>query len=444
MISSPTNFPSCGPSRLVVPPGNSLPVLAAAGGDQTARLQAAIDDCARRGGGRVELGPGRFETGTLHLRSGVELHLGAGALLAASSDPSRFPILERRALRLTGDDHGVRSLIFGLGLRDAALTGPGEICATAEGFLRAAVGDQTRPRGVHLEDCEGIRMEGLRLRDACFWMVLVLGCRRVDLSGLSIWNHAMPNSDGIDIVGSSDVRIEKCVIDTDDDGICLKSGAVRATRRIRVTDCRVFTHCNALKVGTETNSDVEDLVFEDCELGASAHEGGLHFGSPHGLSGICLGMVDGGSLRRAAFRRIRMSDFESPIFVKVGTRDRPIPGDGRPEVREAIRREISEIRFEDIACHRAGSFGSMFLGLPEGPIRGVTLRNVRVEVVRPCALSPHNLDLKSREKEYPDCRHFGPSPAWGLFAAGAKDLVCEECHFTWARPDGRLRIVDIA
>lgn len=410
-------------------------------GDQTERLQQALEACGVRGGGIVRLEPGHFETGTLFLRSGVELHLAHGALLAASPDPGRFPLLAHRPLRLTGDDQGVRALIAGVGLRDTALTGSGEIRATAEGFRSAALEDQTRPRGIHFEDCENVRIDALRLKDSCFWMLLLLGCRNVTVSGVSIWNHAMPNSDGIDVVGSSDVRITDCVIDTDDDGICLKSGTSRATRRIQVSRCRVFTHCNALKVGTETNSDVEDLVFEDCEVGASRHQGQLHFGSRFGLSGICLGMVDGGSLRRAAFRRIRMADFESPIFIKVGTRNRAIPGGHSPERTSPEAPAISSIEIEDVDCRNAGAFGSMIMGLPGHPIRDVTLRRVRAEVSRSCPAPATVGDLAARAAEYPDCRHFGPSPAWGLFSAHVRNLVQEDCQFSWNHPDFRPRIV---
>ena len=40
-------------------------------------IQAAIDEAARAGGGRVRLEPGVFLSGTLYLKSNVELNIPA-------------------------------------------------------------------------------------------------------------------------------------------------------------------------------------------------------------------------------------------------------------------------------------------------------------------------------------------------------------------------------
>ncbi len=49
--------------------------------DATEAFRAAIDACARAGGGRVTVPKGRFETGAIRLRSRVRLHLEDGARL---------------------------------------------------------------------------------------------------------------------------------------------------------------------------------------------------------------------------------------------------------------------------------------------------------------------------------------------------------------------------
>ena len=47
-------------------------------------IQKAIDDVAASGGGRVVVPPGNFMTGTLFLKSGVDLHVSLGAALLGS------------------------------------------------------------------------------------------------------------------------------------------------------------------------------------------------------------------------------------------------------------------------------------------------------------------------------------------------------------------------
>jgi Pectate lyase superfamily protein len=56
----------------------------------TAALQAAINAAAAQGGGVVILPPGRYLSGTLHLRSNVSLRLCGGAVLIASRDDADF------------------------------------------------------------------------------------------------------------------------------------------------------------------------------------------------------------------------------------------------------------------------------------------------------------------------------------------------------------------
>ena len=59
--------------------------------DDTPALQAAI--CCCPAGGRVLLPPGCYVSGPLFLKSHLTLELSKGAVLALSTDRSRFPIL---------------------------------------------------------------------------------------------------------------------------------------------------------------------------------------------------------------------------------------------------------------------------------------------------------------------------------------------------------------
>ena len=49
--------------------------------DATARIQHAIDDCFRVGGGGVRIGAGEHAVKSIRLRSNVTLHLESGARL---------------------------------------------------------------------------------------------------------------------------------------------------------------------------------------------------------------------------------------------------------------------------------------------------------------------------------------------------------------------------
>jgi polygalacturonase len=52
----------------------------------TSAIQRAIDACHAAGGGRVLCGSGEFLTGSLQLKSRVDLHLAAGCRLVGSTN----------------------------------------------------------------------------------------------------------------------------------------------------------------------------------------------------------------------------------------------------------------------------------------------------------------------------------------------------------------------
>ena len=57
----------------------------------TAAIQSAIDDCAAQGGGRVVVGEGTYLSGSITLRSRVELHIEADGCLLGSADCNDYP-----------------------------------------------------------------------------------------------------------------------------------------------------------------------------------------------------------------------------------------------------------------------------------------------------------------------------------------------------------------
>ena len=57
----------------------------------TTAIQSAIDRCGESGGGRVVLANGTFLSGSIRLRTGVELHIDGTARLLASPDIADFP-----------------------------------------------------------------------------------------------------------------------------------------------------------------------------------------------------------------------------------------------------------------------------------------------------------------------------------------------------------------
>lgn len=56
-------------------------------GNDGAAIQRAIDEAAASGGGRVSVPAGVYQSGSLRLRSGVDLHLEKGAVIRGERQP---------------------------------------------------------------------------------------------------------------------------------------------------------------------------------------------------------------------------------------------------------------------------------------------------------------------------------------------------------------------
>src|SRR5205085_12189952 len=73
----------------------------------TRSIQFAIDYIQQRGGGRLVFDVGRYLTGSIHLKSGVGLHLKEGAILLGSLNPFDYDKNGLTALLLSNDQQNI-------------------------------------------------------------------------------------------------------------------------------------------------------------------------------------------------------------------------------------------------------------------------------------------------------------------------------------------------
>jgi len=59
-------------------------------GNAQTSIQKTIDACSANGGGMVYLPPGKYSSGTLHLKSNIRFYIEAGATLYSIKDSSAF------------------------------------------------------------------------------------------------------------------------------------------------------------------------------------------------------------------------------------------------------------------------------------------------------------------------------------------------------------------
>ncbi|MCC8172889.1 MAG: glycoside hydrolase family 28 protein, partial [Odoribacter sp.] len=247
-------------------------------------IQAAIDECAKNGGGTVELTSGTYLTGALFIKSNVNLHIGEGVTLIASEYMEHYP--ESRT-RVAGIEMVWPAAVLNIvNQQNAAITGTGKIDCRGEycwnnywemrrqyekDSLRWIVDyDCKRIRGLLVQESSDITLQGFTMERTGFWAVQILYSDHCTLDGLIIRNNVNghgPSTDGLDIDSSSRILIENCDIDCNDDNICLKAGrdadgirVNRPTEYVIIRDCITRRGVGLITCGSETSGSIRYIL----------------------------------------------------------------------------------------------------------------------------------------------------------------------------------------
>lgn len=400
--------------------------------DDTAAVQAAIDACGKGGGGRVVLPGGHtFRTGTVSLRSHVELHLEHGATLAGSPDFEDYTVRFGGVVLNDGNsqwgDEPTGVLLNAEGVENIAVTGAGTIDGAGHHFVLDDNGyiytmDQKRPFTVYFRDCRNVTFRDVSIVDGAVWTLRLSLCDDVLIHGIRIHNDLKtPNSDAIDLDCCRRVRISDCDIVAGDDAICLKSCLEHTGARpdggpycedVTVTGCTITTTSSALIVGVEAQTDIRNVVFSSCVIRNSSR-------------GLAVRLAEGGDIENVLF---------SDIIVETRFFHEGWWGRGEPIAVMAVPwtehcGTIRNVRFRNILCRSEN--GVLVLAQQPGAIDGVVLDGVRVEIDRWSRWPGGHGDLRPRRAE-----PFPEMPTDGFRLENAHGVRLRDCEVVWAdRPD---------
>ena len=233
----------------------------------TTAINRAIAEQSAAGGGRVVVPRGTFLTGTVELKSGVELHLEEGAIILGST------VLTDYVTRIWGHHNDITPwhLILAEDCERIAITGPGAIRGNGQAFWQQPRKgewhfwkeklERVSPM-VEIVRCRHVLIERVRIEDSAGWTLHLHDCDRIRIEGITIRNTPFgPNADGIDLTGCQDAIIHGCDIDTADDAIALKTSEYsRSCERIAISDCILRTSCVGVRIGFESRQDFRDIV----------------------------------------------------------------------------------------------------------------------------------------------------------------------------------------
>lgn len=397
-------------------------------------IDRAIDAAAGAGGGTVQIPAGNYLCASIHLKSNITLLLGPGATLVAAAPEngppydSPEPNPTAGAYQDFGHAHWHNSLIWGEGLENVSIVGPGRIWG--RGLVRDDRGADGRGnKSISLKLCRNVTLRDVTIQHGGWFGILATGVDNLTIDNLKIDT----NRDGMDIDCCRNVHVSNCSVNSpNDDGICLKSsyglGFARATENVTITNCQVSGFdegtlldgtlrqsnpgaTGRIKFGTESNGGFKNITISNCVFRA--------------CNGLALETVDGGLLEDVSITNITMRDIGgAPFFLRLGSRQR---GPAGTPIGALRRVNISNV----VVYNADPRFSSIVSGIPGHAIEDVTLSNIQVwcrgggSKAEAAAIPPE------RPGDYPEPSMFGHTPSYGFFLRHVRGITLEniQTHF---------------
>jgi parallel beta-helix repeat protein len=248
-----------------------------------------------------------------------------------------------------------------------------------------------------------------------------LACDNLQIKGIRVYNHCNYNNDGIDIDGCHDVLISDCIIDSDDDGICLKSTSPRLCRNVTVSNCVVHSHCNSLKLGTETTGGFQNIQFSNCLVSPPEKET-VFYGQPVGQSAISVEMVDGGILDQVSFDHITILETRCPIFIRLGNRARK----HAPEAPQPLVGSLRNVSITNVMATTSSKTTSNITGISGAYAENIYLGNIQVTNKSTGTAADAAIVVPEKDEAYPTAGMFGDVlPASAFFVRHVKNITFE-------------------
>ncbi len=441
----------------------------AKGDGKTANREAigkAVRAASAAGGGTVYFPAGIYVSGSIQLRSNITLQFEAGAALEASADKTAYDEPEPNQwtqFQDFGHSHWHNSLIWGEGLENVSITGPGLISGKALGRGDArGVGDKT----IALKLCRNVTLRDFSILSGGHFGLLATGVDNLTIDNVKIDT----NRDGIDVDGCRNVRISNSSVNSpNDDAIVLKTtfalGVARPVENVTIVNCLVSGYdigslldgtfkrgvarapdrdgpTGRIKIGTETDGDFRNITISNIVFDRSR--------------GLALESVDGAHIEDVAISNITMRDVSNaPIFIRLGSRMRAPEG--------AAIGSIKRVTISNVVVYDADPrYGSIISGIPGHDVEDVKLTGIRIvyrggltldDVAKQPADKVNTFFFRGgvpprepyatpeREKEYPEPSMFGMIPAYGFFIRHASGIEMTDVNLSTMSEDRRPAFV---
>ena len=350
----------------------------------------AITACSDGGGGKIIVPKGRYYmNGPLVLKSNVHIELQEGAILDFSIDENDY--LPAVLTRWEGTElYNFSPLIYAYHVNNIAITGKGVLNgngsrhfatwkkqqAKDKSILRKmgkentpvykrvfGKGHKLRPGFFEPIGCTNVRLEGVTILDAPFWVIHPIFCTNVIIRGVTVASNN-PNNDGADPDSCTNVLIENCNFKTGDDAIAIKSGRDNDAWRIGqpsenivIRNCIFSSKINGVCIGSEIAGGVRNVFIENIKIPKSSNA--LYFKS---------NLDRGGYIENIYVRNITAGTVVSSLIR--------IEPNYKGERSAFHPTKFKDISIEGITCEKSNQIGLYISGFKELPIENILFKNI--------------------------------------------------------------------
>jgi polygalacturonase len=293
--------------------------------------------------------------------------------------------------------------------------------------------EKQRPGLIRFTNCQFITVRDVTMRNPACWTFHLRNCEDVNIRDIRLNSYSNRNNDGIDVDGCRRVSITGCNICSEDDAIVLKSFQRDKSCDIVISDCILNSTCSAIKIGTETMGDFENISISNCSI--------------YGSRGINLFSVDGADINGVTISNITMRDTKSAIQLRLGARLRPyqIPKDQQITSAGRIRNvQISHVQAVIAQSHASTGVDNsqnFICGIPGHRIENLSLSDIFIELYGNGTTQQSQRAISEEEKAYPKTGMFGDLPAYGFYVRHVENLRMNNIRFRLLNPDLRPAIV---
>ena len=362
----------------------------------TKAIANAIEACSKAGGGKVNIPPGKWFTGPIHLKNNINLHVEEGAVILFSTNPEDYlPLVFTRWAGV--ECYNYSPLVYAKDCKNIAITGKGTFNGQGKAWHSWCPKDRKasqklydseyngipveeriygtpeaalRPQMIQLINCENVLLEDYTSSNSPFWNNHLVYCKSVRVRNIKlVSNPHAPNSDGINFDSCNGVHISGVYATVGDDAICIKSGVnedgwrvSKPCQNILVENCYVERGHGGIVIGSEMSGGIRNLLVRNCTFDGTLI--GIRVKSMRGR---------GGYVENIYAENIKMKNIMAEA-IRINMFYGASSGTSRSDTPPVFR----NIHIRNITCYGANMAISI-KGLPEKAAEKIFIEDVTIE-----------------------------------------------------------------